>query len=385
MLYAQDWDENFWKLAQTWGMTKPLKTHVLLGWNFKCWNKTYFHPQVQYLKGRRPVLLYGDSFGQCIDSTTCFEDYLNADTAFNKKYFFINYGSGAHGVDQIYTLFKSSFYHYDNPIVIFSFLTNDLGRSVLNFREGEKPIYKVLPDGSLYLDTSMYLPSNVAYLKKYPPTIKSYLWNKFLYSKANFLPKSLTYQLTGEAANWEKVRELNKVILTDAIRLLRETKTDNMFLCFQETKDYMLPEKDNLRLSFIRQLFTDNKLQYIWAKDVIRDGTNLKDSIAVSKYHIWHDGHPTSYFNYTLAQEMKKRILSGEYEKYAPTERTFPNKIFAQQNYYYADRLDSTIKKIYADSLRMNESRTVAAQKNISVEQAVEDYAIWSLWVTEER
>ena len=385
LLYAQDWDENFWKLAQTWGKIRPIKTHVMLGWNFKCWAKTYFHPQVQNLKGRRPVLLYGDSFGQCIDSTNCFEDYLNNDTAFNKKYFFINYGTGAHGVDQIYTLFKNSFYHYDNPIVIFSFLTNDMGRSILTFREGEKPIYKIQKDGTLFLDTSRYLPSNVAYLKKYPPTINSYLWRKFLYSKTNFLPDWLTYRLTGEATNWERVRELNEAILSDAVRLLRQSKTDFMFLSFQESKDYLIPEKDNLRLSFIRQFFTKNHLQYIWAKDVIKDGTNLQDSIAIRKYFIYHNDHPTSYFNYLLASEMKKRILLEQYEKYNVSQKNSAFKIKGQRSYFYANRLDSVLNIIKSDSLLIKQSRETAIAKNISVDQAVTDFAIWTLWNPEQK
>ena len=224
-----------------------------------------------------------------------------------------------------------------------------------------------------------------AYLKKYPPTINSYLWRKFLYSKTNFLPDWLTYRLTGEATNWERVRELNEAILSDAVRLLRQSKTDFMFLSFQESKDYLIPEKDNLRLSFIRQFFTKNHLQYIWAKDVIKDGTNLQDSIAIRKYFIYHNDHPTSYFNYLLALEMKKRILLEQYEKYNVSQKNSAFKIKGQRSYFYANRLDSVLNIIKSDSLLIKQSRETAIAKNISVDQAVTDFAIWTLWNPEQK
>jgi hypothetical protein len=383
-LYADTWDENYWKLAQIWKIIKPIKTHPFLGWNFKGWKQTLFHSEVQNLNGKRPVLLYGDSFAQCVEGTTPFETFLNHDSAFTENYHFINYGTGAYGVDQIYTMFKCTFMHYNNPVVIFSFLTDDLVRSCLYFREGQKPVYHVQDDGSLKLDTSRYILSNESYIMKYPPQITSYLWRKFLYSNVNFLPKKITQYLTGEATNRKKVIDLNQKIITDVIRLLRESKTDFIFLVFQEKEDYQFKEKDNWRVNFIRKILNENHVQYIWAEDLIRDKINLQDTIALDKYHIKNDGHPTTEFIHLIADQIKKHVMNADYEKFEKHLTKNEYIVPGQRPYYYTDRLDSAIRVIKSDSGMIRIALANSIEKKITLDKAITDFGIWMLWHQEE-
>jgi hypothetical protein len=383
-LYADKWDENYWKLAQIWKITKPAKSHQLLGWNHRGWRKTLFHGEVPNIGKKRPVLLYGDSFAQCIDPATCFESYLNSDTEFVSNYYFINYGTGAYGVDQIYTMFRYTFMHYKDPIVIFSFLTDDLVRSGLTFRECQKPVYTIQKNGSLQLDTTRYIPSNIAYLKKYPPSITSYLYRKFLYSNANFLPRKITKWLTGETSNRKKIMKLNEKLITDAVKLLRQSKTDFFFLIFQEKQDYLINEKDNWRVNFIRNTLDKNQIKYIWAEDLIKDKVNLKDTAALSKYHIKNDGHPTGEFNRLVAEAIKQRILNGDYENFDNRLTKDEYLIPGQKSFYYTDLLDSVINKIKSDSTLLKTAIQSSIEKNIPLDKAVTDLALWTLWHEEE-
>ena len=87
-LYAnQEWDDNYWKLAQIWGISKPPNPNPLLGWGYEFWENSLIYPDMNSLNKKRPVLIYGDSFANCIDSTQCYEEYLNNDSMFSKNNF----------------------------------------------------------------------------------------------------------------------------------------------------------------------------------------------------------------------------------------------------------------------------------------------------------
>jgi hypothetical protein len=250
----QEWDANYWKLAQIWGLIRPPYPDTLLGWEYELQPKSFLHHDAENLMGRRPVLIYGDSFANCIDSTNCFEDYLNNDTVFSKTNFIINYGMGGFGVDQIYTLMKNSFRLYEKPYIIFSFLTFDLDRSGLSIREGQKPFYTLDTSGELILNTSNYNPDAAEYLKQNPPEIKSYLWKKFLYSKLNILPGVIKRYLQGETAQNVFLKKLNRKLIHESVKVLRENKIDFIFLIFEGYNDFTTPKETKWRTDLIREI-----------------------------------------------------------------------------------------------------------------------------------
>jgi len=146
----EDFDhEDYWKLVFLFRNRKNLEDpHPLLGWTGTFNRNNYIHSDAGNLNGRRPVLLFGDSFAQCVDSVFCFQDYLNSDTAFSSEHYFLNYGVGGYGVDQISLLFEQVYDKYDDPFIIFSLLTTDMDRSMISFRDYQKP-YFVINKGEL--------------------------------------------------------------------------------------------------------------------------------------------------------------------------------------------------------------------------------------------
>lgn len=190
-LYADEYvEDDYWKLrfqlnkkeylpifnkAMKANKTQNHRINKYIDGNFK-------HTNVEHMKNRRPVLLYGDSFAACYSSDDCFEHILNNDNAFSKKYYLLNYGVGGYGLDQIYLLLKNSIDNYDNPFVVLSFMTLDLDRSCLSFREGPKPFFTI-ENNILKLNEKPVYSSAESIFFNNKPQIVSYFYRRFIYSK----------------------------------------------------------------------------------------------------------------------------------------------------------------------------------------------------------
>ena len=375
-----EWDVNYWKLAQIWNITQPPKPNPVVGWGYEFWGKTFFHPDVEHLNGRRPVLIYGDSFANCIDSTQCFDEYLNNDSVFAKNNFIINYGTGGYGVDQIYTLMKNSHQHYKNPFVVFSFLTFDLDRSGLSFREGQKPFYTLDKNGELVLNTSKFNPDEKKYLEENPSQIKSYLWKKFLYSKMNFLSESLTQSLKGETNQIEFLKKINTKLIHEAANELRKTNTDFVFLIFEGYIDFTVAPENNWRVQLIKEILEKEKIPNFWARDLIQNDYKPENPKDIDRFLIPGDGHPTTYFNNLVSEKIKKLVLENEINKnYSDIKNENQPRDF-----YYTNEIDSTILKITSDSSRWDEVKRLAKEKNISQTEMLMKQALYLIWDRDE-
>ena len=84
-LYASETSDDYWKLYYRLdGFYKPPKNpQPVLGFISRFDRITLDHDNIDSLKNKRPVLLYGDSFAQCIDTVECFQHILNRDSSFN--------------------------------------------------------------------------------------------------------------------------------------------------------------------------------------------------------------------------------------------------------------------------------------------------------------
>ncbi len=158
---------------------------------------------------------------------------------FLKKNYLLNYGVGGYGVDQIYLLFQKSINLYDNPFVVFSFMIEDLDRSNLSVREGQKPFFQIV-NGELELQGIPINTDRDVFYEKNPPHIRSYLWNKFLYLKRDLLVNLRVY-LRGDSEKRNKTIILNEMILSKLIMELRKHNTDFVFLIFHPR--YSLEDK----------------------------------------------------------------------------------------------------------------------------------------------
>lgn len=373
--YAREWDENFWKLNRIWDITSDMKVHPTFGWAYKFFPNTYLHPDVEFDKSKRPVLIYGDSFVSCIDSTFnyCWEDYLNNSPIFNKDYFLYNYGIGAHGVDQIFTVMKYTYSHFQKPLVIFTFMTDDLDRSILTFREGQKPVYHLNENDSLIYDNSQLKKTQQEYLENHPPSIKSYLFRRFLFSDLNFLPMKVNRYLSGETHARGKILKLNSALIKEAIKMLRNSKTDFFIIVFNQHQDFFLKPEENWRLNCVKSLLETEKAPYLIAMDFAKEEVN-RDSLAIDKYLIKDNGHPTPYFNEIISKEITRKIQEKEYE-------SFNDSAFDNISDYYANKIDSVKESILSDPEEKEIVANLSKERKIGFDEMLLKHAIYLYWI----
>jgi hypothetical protein len=185
------------------------------------------------LAGRRPILLYGDSFAACNTSPEdCFQAILErSDLA--KRYCLINYGTGGYGVDQMYLLIRRTIDPWKDldPIVVVSFLVdNDFDRDVLAFRCWPKPRLSIAGDrlvssGPVIVDPEEYLARN-------PIRIRSYL-GRFLTFRPHALPRSWQKDLRRRFDRQAEKVALGRKILEEIHRELESRGVRHFFLAFQ--------------------------------------------------------------------------------------------------------------------------------------------------------
>ncbi len=316
-LYADYFnDDDYWKLYHIFGgeYGPPKETHPLLGWVGDFDRKNLRHNNTDSLKNRRPVLLYGDSFAECVEGSECFQSILNNNPVFSKNNYLLNYGVGGYGVDQIQLLFKNSYKHYEKPFVIFSIMCSDLDRTILTNRIGQKPYYEIIAD-TLALKGIPVENDPEIFFRNNPPKIFSYLWQRFIYTPRNPLPDYMKSWLKRDAAKNKHKTALNEKVLQLVIDELRNEKIDFVFLVFHyvSKSDYhfSVENEDNWRDKFLRGFIAKNQLPCIWSKDLIRRDTAYHKN-NLDKYMMESNGHPTTYFNRLISDEIMKFALRSD-------------------------------------------------------------------------
>jgi hypothetical protein len=107
---------------------------------------TYAHRDAIELGGRRPVLLYGDSFAGCTTGVDdCWQGLMER-SELDDTHQLLNYGVGGYGFDQTVLLMEASVERFldRDPIVILSVLVDDdLDRALLRFRGWPKPRFGI--------------------------------------------------------------------------------------------------------------------------------------------------------------------------------------------------------------------------------------------------
>jgi len=193
---------------------------------------TYEHARAADVRGRRPVLLYGDSYAACATGPeACFEGILER-SDLGEEYCLVNYGVGGYGLDQVYLLLRKTIdaWKDQDPIVVVSFLVdNDFDRDVLSFRCWPKPRFaiqheRLVASGPLVTSPEQYLEEN-------PPSIRSYLLRYLTYRKG-MLPSRLQWYLRrGSLKNEEKIA-LGRKILEEIHGDLASRGFEHFFLSF---------------------------------------------------------------------------------------------------------------------------------------------------------
>jgi len=232
-----NYDDDYWKLNSILlggtALDDAPGPDPILGWTGGGITPgTYEHPFESTVGDRQLVLLYGDSFAQCnTPPSLCFQSILES-SDLGRRFAMLNYGVGGFGLDQIYLMLEHSIDRFKakNPIVIVGILVDsDLERSILGFRGWGKPRLDVVGDrlvarGPVPLTTRGYLAEN-------PISIKSYLWNLFLYQNSRFMEETRA-RWRGVHRITEEKKLVNRRILEEIERVLSSRGLRHFFLVF---------------------------------------------------------------------------------------------------------------------------------------------------------
>jgi len=317
-------DDDYWKLVYLFSSRNGSERHYdrLLGWvNHRISACYYTHPKESEIDGRVPVLLYGDSWAECLTpSAQCFDGILNSDPRFRKRFYMINFGISAYGVDQIFLLYQATVDRFQNPIVIFSFLDDDLDRSVLHLRDfGPKPFFNV-KGTSLELNGTPVEEDLSRFFDQHPVQIWSYLYRMASFCVKSPLPGWLKAFMRGDREKVKKKKEVARAILLSAEHDLRKRGLRHLFLVFEETFKAWQPPGDFLNgvgretarwhKPFLEDLFADRGIPHMWATKVIEQNTE-KLSYDWQKFTLNpRNNHPNYLYNRLVAEQLLHRILA---------------------------------------------------------------------------
>lgn len=233
-------DEEVWKLQWAFSDRAGAKPNdhpdPLVGWRGALL-PGFLHPQGQdlerTLRGRRLVLLFGDSYAQCnTPPNLCFQRLLQ-ESDLGSRFLLLNCGVGGYGLDQIHLLIRNVVPNYAkySPIVVLSvFADDDLDRTALGFRCWPKPRLE-LRDG--VLDYGAPVETDVeTYLARHPVRITSYL-HRLLGWRQGLLPHRLQRWIRVDDQRIEEKRALSRAILDATAADLRGLGLEYFVLVFQ--------------------------------------------------------------------------------------------------------------------------------------------------------
>lgn len=290
-LYASYFDDDaYWLLLRAWSEESPtFTTHPQLGWVGHFDPQTFRHDDEEKLKGRIPVLLFGDSFSSCVPEETCFEDILDANPEISTQYYVLNYGVGGYGIDQIYMLMEKVLPLYPRAPIIAGMMTYDIDRAQLRFRDANKPKFDVQNQTLVY----QHKPTD-----EVPLAIGSFLYRKILFSK--YFSSSMRRVLRREEhIRAEKITR-TRMILTHMQRLLEHRKA--MYLVFHPLN--IDEEQEDWRMNTFTQWFQKNQVEWSSTWDI-----SLHHKRERTFFIRPDDGHPTTAYNRLIAERMRAFIL----------------------------------------------------------------------------
>jgi hypothetical protein len=231
--------------------------------------ETYRHRHVEQLAGRRPVLLFGDSFAFCLTGPAhCWQGLMER-SELASEYGLLNYGTGGYGLGQIYLSFLKAIDLYEgmNPIVIFSlFVDDDMDRANLAFREYSLPRIEVLEDGSLTV-AALPIEDNGEAVAQLPVPFWSYAWRYLVFAQLHWrFPGTFDDQ----EETYEETRELARHVFV-ALKSELEGRGLEHFVVLFHGKSYLEKDVDDWREPFVVRELNRIDLPYVSSKLWLRE------------------------------------------------------------------------------------------------------------------
>jgi hypothetical protein len=227
--------EDYWSLQLVLGHPKLLSAptpDAEIGWIGNVQPGTYALRDEPSIGGRRPVLLFGDSYAQCATRPeACFPALLE-ESELGREYVLLNYGVGGYGLDQILLLLRRVLPRFAErkPLVVISLmLDDDFTRSLLGLRCWPKS-RAYLEQGTLRIDPPSTLDP-LEYVRAHPVHALSWAWRLFVY-RDGIVPRALQEPLRDHGSSIAERVAVNRALLETIAAELDAAGIEHCFLFF---------------------------------------------------------------------------------------------------------------------------------------------------------
>lgn len=268
-LYAPRGSEEYWKLDHVFSdpeRRREARHHPRLGWTHQRFDgESLAHVDGSRLRGRRPVLIFGDSFAACVTPRAECWGGLLARSEYGETHCLLNYGVPGYGFDQTWLLMSAALETWAerDPIVVLSVLVDaDLERSMVPFKGWPKP--RLAAPDRLELVEEPVIDGADAYLAAHPVGIVSYAW-RWLVHGSGMLPAGWTAALGGVSEFEEETRALNAAILAAAQAELEARGLDYFVLVFHGLR-HLDPEFEDWRDGWLTDELERLEMPYVRSK-----------------------------------------------------------------------------------------------------------------------
>ena len=293
-------DDDYWKLRYIWnpdylatGQENRFVVDPLLGWTppstpgniLGIVSDTAYNPDFS----KPSLLFYGDSFVYGAMLVPVPQRIPQLLDEFLSYYSVYNYGVSACGVDQIFLRFRETHSAFQNPLIFFGILTEDMDRSILNVHSAPKPRFS-LQNGELdLLNTPIPSDSSKWYVHN-PVAINSY----FL-----ALVRRIYENLDGGVDRQSEKKMINRKILEAVVEEARKHDLTIVFVIFYGTREL---KKEGWREIFLKDLFEELGVPYIDTKKILVDEARDK-AMDVREFYLYkqNNDHPNRLGNCIIA------------------------------------------------------------------------------------
>lgn len=219
----------------------------VLGWTWTDIEPgTYAHTAEADLRGRRPVLLFGDSYSACLTPREQRFEGLMQQDLLSKRNLLLNYGVCGYGFDQTYLLVRAALDHWAerDPVVVIGLLVNDdLNRMLLRLREYPKPRLRV-EDGRVVVPAERVL-SLGEWQADPPPLPRSWAWTWLRHAFAKDPMRG------PDSPEGREVEELTRAMLRELVADLRARELDFFFVLFHSQQYFPAPTAGDWRTQLV--------------------------------------------------------------------------------------------------------------------------------------
>lgn len=323
-LYASPESADYWKLdvlfrrAKLMGQPHP-GFDARTGWlSEEIDPTTLAHADEARLGMRRPVLLFGDSFAQCVDRAgACWQDLLEQ-SELAPRFGLLNYGVGGYGLDQAVLLSRLALERFRerDPVVVMAILVDDdLERCFLRLRGHPKPWFSQEGDALVAHPTGAADP--LAFVRADPPAIRSYLWRGLLFG-AGCVERETAQRWCETLEPLSEREALCRRMLVELRDDLVARGLSFFFLLFHGEGLAASPEPVGWQEPFLYRVFEEEHMPFVSSKRWLRQHASTA-GVGFETFY-YQDGAGLNHFNELgnrIAFEALRQGLLGSCEPHA--------------------------------------------------------------------